>query len=62
MEENLIMIDPPEGWKYGFPKAVTKEQYLQIKNLTAWCIAMGYPKNVAEEYGKHFHIRVSGNF
>lgn len=58
--DELIFIDPPSGWKYGFPKGVTKEVYIGILNLKEWCIANGYPKKVADSYGDHFHIGISG--
>lgn len=29
-EKKLILIDPPSGWKYSFPKAVTQEEYKSI--------------------------------
>ena len=56
----LILIDPPLGWKYGFPKAVTQEQYKEITNLKEWCIENGYPKGEADSYGECFHIGISG--
>jgi hypothetical protein len=58
---NFILIDPPSGWKYGFPKAVTQEEYKSITNLKQWCIDNGYPKDEADSYGKYFHIQMSGD-
>jgi len=57
----LISIDPPEGWKYGFPKKVTQEQYKQIPSLKEWCIGNGYPKEEADKYGNYFNIGITGD-
>lgn len=58
---NLISIDPPEGWKYGFPKQVTQEEYKQISSLKEWCIGNGYPKEEADKYGNYFNIGITGD-
>lgn len=58
--QKLILIDPPSGWKYGFPKAVTQEQYKKITSLKEWCIENGYPKKEADSFGNFFYIGVSG--
>ena len=60
-KENLILIDPPSGWKYGFPKVVTQEQYKSIKDLKQWCIDNGYSREEAKSYGDYFHIQLSGD-
>lgn len=46
-------IDPPEGWKYGFPKKLPKRV---PKNINEWLIKKGYPKHKIEEYGEYFQI------
>ena len=33
-------IDPPEGWKYGFPKSVTNEEYKSIKDFKQYDILL----------------------
>ena len=58
--QKLILIDPPSGWKYGFPKAITQEQYKEITNLKEWCIENGYPKKEADSYGECFYVSISG--
>lgn len=58
--QKLILIDPPSGWRYGFPKAVTQEQYKEITSLKEWCIENGYLKKEADSFGNSFHIGVSG--
>jgi uncharacterized protein (DUF3820 family) len=38
-----LMIDPPEGWRYGFPKPVP-ENYLKNESLLRiWFQDQGYP-------------------
>lgn len=48
------MIDPPSGWMYGFPKPIPEERR---KDVIAWLIEEGYPKNLIEELGEHFYCR-----
>lgn len=50
----MLMIDPPEGWKYGFPKAIPEDE----KDVTKWLIKNGYPEHVVKEYGDNFFYRV----
>jgi hypothetical protein len=56
-ENEILMIDPPEGWKYGFPKkvpfTVTEE-----KTINEWLIEVGYPKERIEYYGMYFYCRM----
>lgn len=39
-----LYIDPPSGWRYGFPKEFTEED---CHNLELWLIANGYPEKDA---------------
>lgn len=50
-----MYVDPPEGWKYGFPKPFPKER---IGSTEDWLIENGYPKKLIEEYGEHMFVRV----
>lgn len=34
------MIDPPRGWKYGFPKELPDD----IEDIRSWFIENGYPE------------------
>ena len=36
-----LMIDPPSGWKYGFPKAKPDD----ATNTIAWLLSEGYPQS-----------------
>lgn len=35
------MIDPDEGWKYGFPKVFPDN----IGNIPVWLVEQGYPQS-----------------
>jgi hypothetical protein len=48
------MIDPPGGWKYGFPKVIPPEH--QTRTL-AWLVENGYPQAEIDSHGKHFYCR-----
>ena len=54
-----VMIDPPNGWRYGFPKMlplIPKEG----KNfkLKKWLIDEGYPPHEIADAGINFQCRV----
>jgi len=46
--KKVHMIDPPGGWKYGFPKVVPKT-FENWEEQKAWLISEGYPEK--EIYG-----------
>lgn len=43
-----IAVDPPEGWKYGFPKRLDREIHNQ-QHLVNFLIDHGYPKGMCED-------------
>ena len=47
------MIDPPEGWMYGFPKELPKG----VENVVEWLIENDYPKSKIDKLGEHFYCR-----
>lgn len=51
------MIDPPEGWRYGFPKECSLE-FKSNDEFNDWLVENGYPRSLIESYGKHFHFRM----
>lgn len=51
--ENL-MIDPPGGWKYGFPKPIPKDH--QNRTLE-WLVENGYPRAMIDAMGDNFYCR-----
>jgi hypothetical protein len=48
-----LMIDPPSGWRYGFPKAIPAN----MTDHEAWLIENGYPATLIEQLGEHFYCR-----
>jgi len=49
-EEKIVSIwvDPPSGWRYGFPKLYIGE----MKNVSQWIEDNGYP---VKKEGLHFY-------
>lgn len=45
------MIDPPSGWKYGFPKAMPVDE----KDLMKWIVDNGYPQEEIDKLGDAFY-------
>lgn len=39
-----IMIVPPEGWRYGFPKQFDGNINSSMQELKQWLLANGYPR------------------
>ena len=50
-----IYVDPPGGWKYGFPKIFDRDV---DGNLTEWIVKNGYPQREIDSCGDHFHVRM----
>lgn len=49
-----LMVDPPSGWKYGFPKEFDSSRDGEIMD---WLIQQGYPQEEKDKLGEHFHVR-----
>jgi len=50
-----LWVDPPSGWRYGFPKVWDGSKDPDVDN---WMRQAGYPDEVRESYGKHFYMRM----
>lgn len=48
------MIDPPSGWKYGFPKQLPDPPPTETLK---WLVENGYPQSEIDAYGNHFYVR-----
>ena len=48
------IIDPPSGWKYGFPKVLPLEH---MNRTLEWLVENGYPKEEIDSCGKYFYCR-----
>lgn len=53
----ILMIDPPSGWKYGFPKQIPAEHRKTGESVIPWLVANGYPQREVDSLGKHFYVR-----
>ncbi len=49
----MKFIDPPSGWKYGFPKVIPKD----ADDLRKWLLEEGYPQWEIDSYGEYFYCR-----
>ena len=49
-----IWIDPPSGWRYGFPKV-----YDGAKDggILTWLVEQGYPQAQIDSLGEQFYWR-----
>ena len=54
IKSKKIWIDPPEGWKFGFPAIYDPDTDGQMNE---WIISKGYPVQIIKEYGEQWHIR-----
>ena len=58
------LIDPPEGWRYGFPKPVPdgadRKEFLA--GLADWLVQNGYPQEMIERHNAANYSRVIGEF
>jgi hypothetical protein len=45
-------IDPPEGWRYGFPKEIPDNV-----DTIKWLVENGYPKEEIDKLGDYFICR-----
>jgi hypothetical protein len=50
----MTIIDPPSGWKYGFPKPIPKDR---IKDQDVWLVEQGYPQEEIDALGEYFYCR-----
>lgn len=53
-EQMKVWIDPPSGWKYGFPKIYDPDCGL---NVMEWLVKEGYPQKEIDYIGRLFYIR-----
>lgn len=47
----IKMIDPPSGWKYGFPKQIPEG----VVDVLAWLVSEGYPQAEIDSCGSYFY-------
>jgi hypothetical protein len=44
----MILIDPPSGWKYGFPKPY-RYHHETTTGLERWLLKNGYPQSLIDQ-------------
>ena len=49
----VLLIDPPSGWKYGFPRPFDKKD---DQTLGEWLVENGYPQSLIDQ-GMTRHCR-----
>jgi hypothetical protein len=57
-----LIIDPPSGWKYGFPKPVPQDVLKDDERLAIWLIEQGYPEKeipLAVRYSRYWETEES---
>ena len=47
-----LWIDPPSGWRYGFPKT-----WDQTGDMQEWLLSEGYPQQEIDACGTSFYVR-----
>lgn len=50
----VVWMDPPSGWRYGFPKLYDCQA---DQDLYDWLVAQGYPQQEIEAMGEYFFMR-----
>ena len=59
-----LIVDPPRGWKYGFPKPIP-ENILHIDGaFKLWLLKEGYPSEEIEfalKYSRYWEAEVEEN-
>jgi hypothetical protein len=67
-KRTVLMVEPPEGSKYGFPIEVPQNWgFWEWEEKKRWFILKGYPKDLLESYGSDFtcsleHFEVQDNY
>ena len=54
MQSNMIWVDPPEGWKFGFPAIYDPVNDGKMRD---WIVRKGYPLLTIKEYGESWAVR-----
>lgn len=52
--KTVTYIDPPSGWKYGFPMQVPDPK---PEDMLKWLVEQGYPQKEIDACGEHFYCR-----
>ena len=52
----VMMVDPPSGWRYGFPKPLPTD-LPEGESIVPWLLSEGYPQSEIDACGKYFYCR-----
>lgn len=44
-----MYIDPPEGWRYGFPK-ILPDNIRGNDAVNEWLVSQGYPRHIIDQF------------
>jgi hypothetical protein len=53
-----VLVDPPQGWRYGFPKVWDRRENPDCRE---WLVENGYPRTLADEGLPCTFTEVSGD-
>ena len=42
-KDKVLLIDPPSGWRYGFPRPMPETFFDEGFDMGDWLISCGYP-------------------
>lgn len=42
----MLFVDPPGGWRYGFPKPMPAN----VQNVDEWLVQEGYPQELVDSW------------
>ena len=57
MPVEKLVVDPPSGWKYGFPKTYFKNKIEDEDEVKKWLLENGYPQSELDSLGNSFYVR-----
>lgn len=58
-----LIIDPPSGWRYGFPKPIPEDVFFDAAAFRAWLVEQGYPAQdieLAIEHSRYWETGTRG--
>jgi len=53
----VTMIDPPSGWRYGFPMPYVDENGNKPSDMKQWLLDAGYPQSEIDSLGGKLYAR-----
>lgn len=53
----LLLCDPPQGEKFGFPKPIPEEVLFNAEegSIEKWLVENGYPQKIIDDMGDEFY-------